>query len=212
MGTKTRAAVKNTRKRIGAGTTHAMEIDPKEIVKSISTPVKFTLNNVHTGGEDVEFEFPFDANQARSLAVYASMTAEDERAAEDILSVHDSILAITWGDQHNYMLTDREKMLIAAYFDLGTKVGNVFGVVGDDLRKEAKRLLKKQLATGKSSPRYGKHAKEIIPLLDEYISGGKQETFILQVKEISGYKPEKATVRAWRSKRKAGEEIWHEEE
>lgn len=208
MKVTTTHVVQTVRKSMGAGTLHGVDGDPRQLESDLQSPVSFRVQNFRTGGKQVELEFPFGPEAAIGLAMNVSMLAETQEAAQELVDCRETMLAVMVGDKPaSYDLTEREAMIAAAFFDMGTKVGKVAGVTGDDLRRVAKDRLRAQRSAGRRSP-YSKFAAELLEPLDEYIAGGKQSVFIATVREKTGKSPDKKTVRQWADRRRQGLHVW----
>lgn len=213
MKVTTGYVVASIRKSIGAGTIHGIEQELSPLFDYYRSPVAAAYCNAFTQQEQRQVEFPFDAEHAIALAASISVAAESGEQAQAIIDeAFDSLRAVMLGEQDAATLTPREQMLCAGFFSLGLKAGMLAGVKQDVLRAKAKKIQQAQRQAGALS-KYQAHAARILEKLDAYIRGeSKQVVLIEQVREISGHRPSKDTVREWAHKRKSGLPIWQQGE
>jgi hypothetical protein len=203
-----------SRQSSGAGTLYGFEGDIQQILDQYKTPQSAIYKNCDTNNSPTLLEFTYSPFHAMTLVQHLSLVGEEQDEAQTLLNLAQDTRVVILGDQENFLLSERETMLAAAFFELGLKAGMTAGLHQDELRKKAKKTKQGQSKAGKNAKNkhYMLHVKEIYKLLDEHITGGKQEACIAAIEAVCGKRPDPKTIRAWRNRRSEGRPLWEQQE
>ncbi len=123
---------------LSTGTSPGIKIDLERQLSKFSNETCCFAHNIYSENKPTEFVFPWNVDDAIGMARVFSLATKNEKADQDLLSASEIGLCAMLGDQSDSSISDREKFIALAFFNLGMKTGEVFGVNVDYFKRSEK--------------------------------------------------------------------------